>query len=55
MAVKKRKLRKSLFYILSKHYRKKKKSKQRKAWTKGFFREGKNKGTYHQTLQNMRV
>ena len=53
MAVKKRKLRKSLFYILSKH--RKKKSKQRKAWTKGFFREGKNKGTYHQTLQNMRV
>ena len=25
------------------------------AWTKGFFREGKIKGAYKQTLQNMRV
>ena len=56
MAVKKRKLRKSLFHILSKHLReKRKKSKPWKSWAKGLFREGKNKGTYQQTLQNMRV
>ena len=44
-------------YILSKHLKekKRKKPKRRKAWIKGFFRERKNKGTYHQTLQNTRV
>ena len=56
MAVKKSKLRKSVFYILSKDLReKRKKSKRRKACAKGFFQDGKNKGTYHQTLQNMHV
>ena len=56
MMVKKRKVRKSLFYVLSKHLRKKvKKCQQKKAWPKGFFRERKNKNTYHQTLENKRV
>ena len=34
---------------------KRKKTKGRKAWAKGFFREGKNKDKYHEMLQNMRV
>ena len=44
MAVEQRKLRKSLFYILTKHLReKRKKSKRRKIWAKGLFRKGKTK------------
>ena len=31
------------------------KSKRKKAWAQGFFREGKTKGIYHQTSKNMRV
>ena len=44
MALKKRKLRKALFYILSKHLKENKgKYKRRKFWVRGLFRERKNK------------
>ena len=53
---KKEKIRKDLFYIILRRLRQNKtKSKRSKVWIKALFQEKENKGSFHQTLQNIRV
>ena len=56
MTIKKKKLRKAFFYILLKCLKQeRKKSKRGKVWVKDLFQERENKGTFQQTLHNIRV
>ena len=56
MAIKKKNLRKALFYIILKRLNTNgKKSIRKQAWAKALFQERANNGAFHQTLQNIRV